>query len=817
MENRQKLPVMNSKGFGLVEVMISFAILTSLILVISSFLSSARIQETRMSSFLSGTNLAVTIGHQVTARSYTISVINNAAMCSAAVVPVSQSTTSTLDPFCCSDGTNPTYCNAARSAILCGSYGASKFETQSIRSAATWARNLFMSCKTANTAPCNTYFANNTAICSGDGLKISGATELQTFFNLLPDPYSYASLPVAQQPKELWLKVEPVSTSDLAHGLGCAEPATWDSKVAMRMTVTTVMNDTAGTRGDRTSNQSYTMHLTWPNDNDRPKVAAGSETIQIGGPDNAVDINPASGLNTDNLTVNSTTSGSYYKDGSLRSAAMCTANRPAWGGSSQQPDYTYTGWQKLIYQGQSSENGSTFYCRTGVATNPNQMNQCCDAVNAGEYMDDSTPGGAGTVVRAAWNTAASEGDIISVSVVDAQGNISIPKSFIFSPGYCPATNTYCADGRVTGLEGGAQTIAGTGPTKCPATATYPAYLPNIYCHPHDGCFDFCPTGTRTAQSCPASTTTYCSVGVNLDTTNSRGCTGVDCTIDVRCADSTCDDCGQDTCADSSIAVTPVVRAGAYVSTINFPTPYLGVPAGNGSCPATTAYCPTTAPNPSSPGGSGITFLPKDNCGNSCPDGTRAAQTCPATTTYCSGGNLGPRCSGAQCTTPNDDCGVTCPASTIAVGDSCPATGGYCSPTAPLPATAGGAGPQFLPKDTCGQDCPAGTRAPATGCPAIVYNPATCPSAPSPAAKDDCGWTCPLTDCTCPDPATVCAGVAVLDPGTGLPCDTGTKVWTNGDYTNWCPDTAFEDTYCDDIYGHHSTIVDSCSDPNIWCH
>jgi hypothetical protein len=940
--------VRDSKGLGIVETIIAVSILAGVALVAFSYLADTRIVDSRLTTVSQAQDFGANILRDISQRSAGGRPINNARACmiGGAVVPSVdydvpagapiEIAAASLDPFCCT-GAYP-QCDATRRNLLCGSFDAtSQYETQAMRTSATWARNLYESCMAGTCG----IASGGTNICTGDGLVFNTPATIANFYRILPEPITM----VGETPREIRLKIQPATVQDFttpAAACGNVPAGGWTIDHMMQVTIIVLVDYD---KGDSTSTSQfkYTMQLFWPRDaalnaitfnpSAPTHLMPNTTLIQTAGIDTLVATPYANGGNLDNKTYTNTVPSpnqARFQDGTVRGPAntYCSGNKfgpDLW----QQSGYTYAGWDKLFFQATSVYPGVVPYCVAGGGTSGASLNVCCESINNGVVADESVAG-AGTTYSIAWNTAAAEGTVIGIGQMDSMGNKALSYNVMFTPGYCPPTTTYCADGSRTGAEmsGSADAayvnkIAGTGagvPPRCPATSTFPlgaAYTPtiggatDIYCHPHDGCWSNCPMGTRSAAGvaganlCPPTTVSYCSIdrdGVGADLGNydpaaNRGCTGKDCTMDLRadptvgggypatttCGQTVCDDCGHDTCPDSTIAVTAVNRALAvtapfpvtggpwgnytpYADTASFPSVYLGFPLNvDGGCPDTNSYCPVGARAPATLVGAGIYFLPKDNCGNSCPDGTRIYQGCPADrTTYCSlapvmaagtenqdrirtgpfAGARSPRCSmgggsGCSAAAPNngpvDDCQQYCLPSTFVPQTACPATNTYC-PTSGVPTPAipvpliGGAGPNWLPADACGNDCPDGTL-PApdgtamNGCAAqntICYNnnPGVVKCAP-PAVDvkptDVCGRDCLVTNCSCPDPAVICNGRSYNDPG-GAPCGglacnvTGSMPWPGSQSAaNWCPNFA-DNTGVNDDAGHPFATA-WCTDPN----
>lgn len=936
-----------ANGFGMIEAVIAVAILSGAALVAFSFLGSTRLGENRLTNVMTVNNIAGIVGQNIVGRSAAGTVLNRAVACSTGGT-VPDSASAARDPFCCQDGgVGDTHCynNTPVRQLLCGSYDANaEYETQAMRTAATWARNIYRVCRNGTAGLC-AITNNGGNICTGDGLVFDTNTaggpddEFRNFFNLLPDPINFANWTGAK-PKSISLKIEVVTTTDIDTPVSVcpAEPAIWNRDHMMKVTFRVIVPGAGSDSSmNRDSVTSYSLHLAWPKEgslNSLPftpaspvNIQAGSEMLRSAGPDLALSSTaPVAGqaLNIDNLVSTLAVPQIVYnKDMTVRATGTMCSGTLNGVGPYQNPGFVYTGWDQYIYGATSDIPGVTPYCRAPSAvpaTLGTDLNVCCEnaAVSnpVGVVVDESVAG-AGTTYRVVFNTAFAEGQILPIGQMDSMGNKSLSKNIMFSPGYCPATNTYCADGNRTGIEVNGQAaaaypLASSGPLAappgggCPAEGSWGpvgftgAYTPDIgnprgdiFCRPHDGCWSLCPIGTRSAQRCPVSTSAYCSFdndGVsagtdvgNWDPASSRGCGaasinpqgGIDCTTDNRCTDSTCDDCGNETCTDSTLPVTVKVPLAAipapfpvaagpwgnytpYNDATNFPTPYIGVELDPiGGCPARNTYCPVGARSPASsanPPASGIYYLPKDNCGNSCPDGNRTYQTCPVDqTTYCSlapvigvdnqdrirvavpgsyGGPRGPRCTGAQCSglapnnTPVDDCNQYClPSTYVEQSVGCPSPATYCPDSTPLGAIPsplnGGSGPNWLPHDYCGNDCPVGTLPAPDGTArdnclaqsAYCYDPtggggpSNCVGAIQPGSepKDVCGRTCLMTTCTCPLPADVCLGVtynSTAGPCSAFVCSVaGTKPWTTQSKAQWCPTDGLPITGPVDSAGH----------------
>jgi len=707
----------NSRGFLIIESIIALAMIVIIGLGVSYYVSNSKNTGRNLAS--SGQCQAITtnILGSITAADNSLVITNNAPMSSNAEEAVQPSSLERDNPLCCTES-NRANCSAQRRSVLCGHYTSAISESQNVKGAATWAQNFYLHCLTTGSAGCGLTNQSSGSLCSGEGLDFDDASELALLGQLLPNSInlgasadSYGRPPLGTRPSRVQIKIEPISLNrrnisggcDAAsNGLESNPPYGLNSSMGYNVEIishyATNPSVAVAEQNPIKTCPAITADVVMASDYTQPSMTYTTGLQNSGGNLQVSAIEGAS-ENGDNQGFG--TGNVFYQDGSLRANTSCTC--PVTLGTPPGSGSTYcTGWEKVGLYAVSSEPGSTFMCSPSVTNTPDRS---CDTVFNGVISDNTQSSDQGTRIGVAWNTPMPEGTQISVAVADAGGNRSPQVAqFTVSPGYCPPTQSYCADGSQTGPESGPLVTAGTGSTAaCAQTATWPASDPAISCRPHSGCGsaagNFCIAGTRqfvnysnamNAASCPAANT-YCTVGVNKGPYTCAG--GVDCTIDNRCAQPVCDDCGHATCPASTI------------------------PLGN-NCPATSNYCPNAVV-----GGSGTMSLPTDTCGNACPPGT------------------------------------------LAPGSGCPNTGNYCPN-----ANASGSGVMKLPSDACGNLCPPGNISyNGAGCPSIVKDPNTCGVA---ALFDGCGRQCPVTE-TCSVEPVGTTGSSTGDPDpttTGFDCN-----------------------------------------------
>jgi len=596
--------------------------------------------------------------NQISAADNSLVITNNAPMSDSNNQAVTPAPLESTNPLCCTQNGRAN-CTSTRRTLLCGSYTSAINEAQNVKGAATWAQNLYLYCTSSGSAGCGLTNQAADSLCSGDGLDFDEDAEIALLGEILPssvnlaastDSYGRPAPSGSARPARVRLKIEPISLNrrnvkggcnPMGNGLEANPPYGLNSNMGYNVQIITYYNpnpsQSVNAQNPLKSCPAISAGVVFPLDHSNPTMTNTLGLVNAG-PDGNISATETSGTNTDNESI--PTSTSYYRDGSVRSNASCSC--PVTAGVPPAPGTSYcSGWDKVGMFAVSSEPGSTFICSSSLTSTPNQS---CDTVLGGVVADNTLSTDQGTRIGLAWSNPLPEGTQLSIATIDAGGNISPEVAQVsVSPGYCPPTSTYCADGSQTGTEAGPNITAAPGAAgACTADPTYPAYTPPISCRPHSGCGDavgnLCPQGTRTGQNCPA-TNTYCTAGVNK---GAYACAaGIDCTTDARCGKSVCDDCGQGTCANSTI------------------------PVGN-NCPASSNYC-----SGATVGGAGIFGLPTDTCGNACPAGTRSGVGCPSPSSVCIGTSTG-----------SDDCGQACAAATkVCCVPSCPNPATVCSGTA----------------------------------------------------------------------------------------------------------------------------------------
>lgn len=569
-----------------------------------------------------------------------------AQICTGSVSAVPPSAT---DPFCpmTNAGLNTTGPAgdqlARRRSLLCGQYNGGPADPQRMRGVATWAQNLYINC--GNSSGCgfgaSGYLHNR---INETPLVLNTDAQIQTFYDLLPQPWLFPAGGSVDEsnpsPVRLEVSIRPLNifqrNTTFDWGVG---PTTFTNayrvndpngyQVVIRPYFKKVARLPASTENPELGCQDIQMVVGFSRDNSSPTAITATPpwTAQLvnSGPNGTIDqANPAAATNADNPTLNAPTT-IYYRDGTVRQAgAMCSCPSVAAGSYSGE---SCIGWDDIGIFARLNEPHAVPVAGAGVIAQPNQ---CASAVYPSEAQArDYTIANDETYMSVVWR-GMPHSRLLSVGIRDSAGNLlvnatnpSTPQTIMILPGYCPAPSSYCADGSQTDVG-----VVATNAAACGATTnTYPGTVMNINCKPHDGCFGLCGSGTRAYNvpagnqaNCPA-TNTYCSVGFNR---GPYACTpGIDCSTDVRCGDSVCDECGHDSCPNSTI------------------------PIGN-TCPATTNYCAGAVV-----GGGGVWGRPTDTCGNACSVGTRVGVGCPNPAAVCIGTGTGV-----------DDCGQACPAATM---------------------------------------------------------------------------------------------------------------------------------------------------------
>ncbi|MGE3974484.1 MAG: hypothetical protein AB7F59_08165 [Bdellovibrionales bacterium] len=568
--------------------------------------------------------------------------------CSGTVQAVPQSA---VDPYCPTTNAGLNVTGPAgdqvvrRRALLCGQFSGEPADSQVFRNGATWAQNLYINC--GNAAGCG--FGTSGLLhnlISATPLVLDTDVQIQTFYDLLPQPWLFpagGSLDeLNPSPVRLEVSIRPLNVFNrnvtFNWGAGPTSFATAYKvndpngyQITLRPYFKKVARLPVSAENPMTGCQDVTMIVGFTQDNSSTTPIVGAPWLTElvnSGADGVIDqVDPNGATNADNSVLNAP-NNIYYRDGSVRQAgAKCSCPTVAAGSFVGE---SCVGWDDVGVFARLNEPHAVPVAEAGVNTTPEQ---CAEAVYPGDSdMRDYTLATNETYLSSVWRNMP-HSRLLSVGIRDSAGNLLVsaaapatPQSVMIIPGFCPATNTYCSDGSQTDLGNMATSAAACGAN----TNTYPGAAMNINCKPHDGCFGLCGSGSRAYNNpaghqanCPA-TNTYCSVGVNR---GPYACTaGIDCTLDARCADSVCDECGHDTCPNSTI------------------------PVGN-TCPATASYCPAAVV-----GGGGIWGRPTDTCGAACPVGTRAGVGCPNPAAVCIGTGTGV-----------DDCGNACPAATYGGG------------------------------------------------------------------------------------------------------------------------------------------------------